>query len=197
LTQEVQLLKDDIDKREQENHKLKTLINSPSQNSSLNNTTIVPINQQMQPQAPPNLNLNSVLNAMIHTTSPITNMAQNMMNSSTYSLSQQQHNMPNDEQFNDENYLENWLSIPTKRNIKKHGWKKLYVVLKKSKLLFYNSLRDKDSQEPYMVIDLEFVCLVIFTWLVFGSIREICFHQKESLSCKSSDTDRCGASGHT
>ncbi len=151
----------------------------------------------MQPQAPPNLNLNSVLNAMIHTTSPITNMAQNMMNSSTYSLSQQQHNMPNDEQFNDENYLENWLSIPTKRNIKKHGWKKLYVVLKKSKLLFYNSLRDKDSQEPYMVIDLEFVCLVIFTWLVFGSIREICFHQKESLSCKSSDTDRCGASGHT
>lgn len=59
---------------------------------------------------------------------------------------------------NDSDYerIESWLSIPNKRNIKKHGWKKLYVVLKKSKLFFYNSLRDmKDSQEPYMTIDLE------------------------------------------
>lgn len=52
--------------------------------------------------------------------------------------------------------LESWLSIPNKRNIRRHGWKKLYVVLRKGKLFFYNSLRDnRDSQEPYMTIDLE------------------------------------------
>jgi hypothetical protein len=148
LAQEVQQLKDDIDRREQENQKLKSLLSSPSQNSSIN-TTIVPMSQQHQAQ-PPNMNLSNVLNSLVHTTSPITNMTHSMMNASTYSQPQQY-----DEQFNDENYLENWLSIPTKRNIKKHGWKKLYVVLKKNKLLFYNSLRDKDSQEPYMIIDLE------------------------------------------
>lgn len=55
-----------------------------------------------------------------------------------------------------EDRLESWLSVPNKRNIKKHGWKKLYVVLKKSKLFFYNSVREmKESQEPYMTIDLE------------------------------------------
>ena len=53
--------------------------------------------------------------------------------------------------------LESWLSIPNKRNIRRHGWKKLYVVLRKGKLFFYNSLRDnKESQEPYMTIDLEY-----------------------------------------
>lgn len=59
-----------------------------------------------------------------------------------------------DEHKSDDDHLENWLSIPSKPNIKKHGWKKLYVVLRKGKLLFYNALRD-NSQEPYMTIDLE------------------------------------------
>ena len=54
-----------------------------------------------------------------------------------------------------EHRLESWLSIPNKRNIKKHGWKKLYVVLRKGKLFFYNSLKDNQCQEPYMTIDLE------------------------------------------
>jgi hypothetical protein len=54
--------------------------------------------------------------------------------------------------------LESWLSIPNKRNIRRHGWKKLYVVLRKGKLFFYNSLRDnRESQEPYMTIDLEYL----------------------------------------
>ena len=58
--------------------------------------------------------------------SNLTLTASNLMNSSTYSLQF-------DDQYSDEDHLENWLSIPTKRNIKKHGWKKLYVVLKKNK----------------------------------------------------------------
>ncbi len=72
-------------------------------------------------------------------------------------------------EYDSQDRLENWLSIPNKRNIKKHGWKKLYVVLRKGKLFFYNSLRDnKESQEPYMTIDLEYKP---FFYFFFPSIR--------------------------
>jgi hypothetical protein len=73
------------------------------------------------------------------------------------------------------NNLENWLSIPTKRS-RRHGWKKLYVVLKKNKLLFYNSLREKDTHEPYMTIDLDkvyHVRPVTQTDVVRASTREV------------------------
>ena len=72
------------------------------------------------------------------------------MNSSSYSLVYDETIL-----HHEDDSLENWLSIPTKPKSRKHGWKRLYVVLKKNKLLFFNSLREKDNQEPYMIIDLD------------------------------------------
>ena len=86
-----------------------------------------------------------------------TSPANSSINLSSYSLGGSSMNQFDDTlEYDNHDRLENWLSIPNKRNIKKHGWKKLYVVLRKGKLFFYNSLKDnKESQEPYMTIDLE------------------------------------------
>ncbi|KAJ8687284.1 hypothetical protein QAD02_023078 [Eretmocerus hayati] len=50
--------------------------------------------------------------------------------------------------------LEGWLSVPTKQNIKRHGWKKRYVVVSSKKIFFYNSENDKVNADPVMIIDL-------------------------------------------
>ena len=34
--------------------------------------------------------------------------------------------------------LEGWLNVPNKQNIKRHGWKKQYVVVSSKKIIFYN-----------------------------------------------------------
>ena len=39
--------------------------------------------------------------------------------------------------------LEGWLSIPNKQNIRRHGWRKQYVVVSSRKIIFYNSEADK------------------------------------------------------
>ncbi|XP_050748830.1 rho-associated protein kinase 1 isoform X1 [Gymnogyps californianus] len=54
-----------------------------------------------------------------------------------------------------ESRLEGWLSIPNKGNIKRHGWKKQYVVVSSKKILFYNDEKDKDQSNPSMVLDIE------------------------------------------
>uniref|UniRef100_A0A8C3PYU6 Rho-associated protein kinase n=1 Tax=Chrysolophus pictus TaxID=9089 RepID=A0A8C3PYU6_CHRPC len=51
--------------------------------------------------------------------------------------------------------LEGWLSIPNKGNIKRHGWKKQYVVVSSKKILFYNDEKDKDQSNPSMVLDID------------------------------------------
>jgi hypothetical protein len=139
LNQEIQAVKEELDKREQEIVKFKLLLNNNSNNVN-----------------------NSLHHALVNTVqnygggggaSPM-NSAVNL---SSYSLTSSSINHYDDSnEYDSQDRLESWLSIPNKRNIKKHGWKKLYVVLKKGKLYFYNSLRDmKESQEPYMTIDLE------------------------------------------
>ncbi|XP_017769737.1 PREDICTED: rho-associated protein kinase 1 isoform X2 [Nicrophorus vespilloides] len=50
--------------------------------------------------------------------------------------------------------LEGWLSIPNKQNIKRHGWKKQYVVVSSKKVIFYNSENDKQNSDPVIVLDL-------------------------------------------
>ena len=127
LNQEIQSLKEDLDKREQEVSKFKLACNS-GLNGGFGLTT----------------NLASI------TASPISHSHAN------YSIHSSLSHSDDFGDFDGLDRLESWLSIPNKRNIRRHGWKKLYVVLRKCKLYFYNSLRDKESQEPYMTIDLEY-----------------------------------------
>lgn len=50
--------------------------------------------------------------------------------------------------------LEGYLSIPNKQNIKKHGWRKQYVVVSSRKIIFYNSEADKAKADPALILDL-------------------------------------------
>lgn len=51
--------------------------------------------------------------------------------------------------------LEGWLSTPNKQNIRKHGWKKQYVVVSSKKIIFYNSESDKQNTDPNLILDLK------------------------------------------
>ncbi|XP_068208171.1 rho-associated protein kinase 2 isoform X1 [Palaemon carinicauda] len=50
--------------------------------------------------------------------------------------------------------LEGWLSVPNKQNIKRHGWRKQYVVVSSRKIIFYNSENDKQNSDPVLILDL-------------------------------------------
>jgi hypothetical protein len=137
LNQEIQQLKEELDKRDQEIMKYKSLLNnSIGHGVGMVNSLI----------ASTTMNLS-------HPASPMSSS----VNLSSYSLTSSVNpNLDCTLDADNLDTLENWLSIPNKRNIKKYGWKKLYVVLRKGKILFYNSLREnKESQEPYMTIDLD------------------------------------------
>ncbi|XP_014362191.2 rho-associated protein kinase 2 [Papilio machaon] len=54
-----------------------------------------------------------------------------------------------------EQTLEGWLSVPLKQNIRRHGWRKQYVVVSSKKIIFYNSESDKqNTTDPVMILDL-------------------------------------------
>lgn len=73
------------------------------------------------------------------------------LNSETASLSSADNE---GDDFNSESVFEGWLSIPTKQNIRRHGWKKQYVVVSSRKIIFYNSENDKQNSDPGIVLDL-------------------------------------------
>lgn len=50
--------------------------------------------------------------------------------------------------------LEGWLSVPQKQNIRRHGWRRQYVVVSSRKILFYNSEADRANADPGLVLDL-------------------------------------------
>ncbi|XP_041359873.1 rho-associated protein kinase 2-like [Gigantopelta aegis] len=54
-----------------------------------------------------------------------------------------------------DNYMEGWLAIPNKQNIKKYGWRKQYVVVSSRKILFYNTENDKQNAQPVLVLDID------------------------------------------
>ncbi|XP_054283901.1 rho-associated protein kinase 2 isoform X2 [Macrosteles quadrilineatus] len=60
----------------------------------------------------------------------------------------------NDEIFSQDNRIEGWLSVPNKQNIRRHGWKKQYVVVSSKKIIFYNSESDKQNTDPVLILDL-------------------------------------------
>ncbi|XP_018568813.1 rho-associated protein kinase 1 isoform X2 [Anoplophora glabripennis] len=73
------------------------------------------------------------------------------LNSETASLS----SADNDgDELNSDCVFEGWLSIPSKQNIRRHGWKKQYVVVSSRKIIFYNSDNDKLNSDPVIVLDL-------------------------------------------
>ncbi|XP_077300753.1 rho associated coiled-coil containing protein kinase isoform X2 [Arctopsyche grandis] len=53
-----------------------------------------------------------------------------------------------------ESTLEGWLNVPFKQNIRRHGWKKQYVVVSSRKIIFYNSESDKQNTDPALILDL-------------------------------------------
>ncbi|CAH0556417.1 unnamed protein product [Brassicogethes aeneus] len=58
------------------------------------------------------------------------------------------------DEINSESVFEGWLSIPSKQNIRRHGWKRQYVVVSSRKIIFYNSENDKQNTDPVIVLDL-------------------------------------------
>ena len=79
--------------------------------------------------------------------------------------------------------LEGWLQTPSKQNIRRHGWKKLYVVVSKRKIIFFNSEMDKQNSDPTLILDLNKVCdlqnilesCILLTLISCAGVpREIC-----------------------
>lgn len=50
--------------------------------------------------------------------------------------------------------FEGWLHVPNKQNIRRHGWKKQYVVVSSRRIIFYNSEQDKMNRDSNLILDL-------------------------------------------
>jgi Rho-associated protein kinase 1 len=55
--------------------------------------------------------------------------------------------------------LEGWLSVPNKQNIRRHGWKKQFIVVSSRRIIFYNNEMDKQNSDPVLILDLRLVVL--------------------------------------
>lgn len=53
-----------------------------------------------------------------------------------------------------DNIFEGYLHVPNKQNIKRHGWKKQYVVVSSKRIIFYNSEQDKQNRDSHLILDL-------------------------------------------
>jgi hypothetical protein len=166
LNQEIQNLKEELDKRDLEVTKFKSSLNTSisSNNGGSGSNGHSGHNHHHHHHSSGLIQtlgtgLAAVNNVMINSFQNIHGSPMNTSlsggNSHFMTMSSGQHLLDDTLEMENQDRLESWLSIPNKRNIKKHGWKKLYVVLRKGKLFFYNSLKDNQSQDPYMTIDLE------------------------------------------
>jgi len=54
----------------------------------------------------------------------------------------------------EETSLEGWLQIPSKQNIRRHGWKKLYVIVSSKKIIFFHSETERQNADPTLILDL-------------------------------------------
>jgi len=50
--------------------------------------------------------------------------------------------------------LEGWLQTPTKQNIRRHGWKKIFVVVSSKNMIFFNSENERQNADPQSILDL-------------------------------------------
>jgi len=46
--------------------------------------------------------------------------------------------------------------VPNKQNIRRHGWKKQYIVVSSKKIIFYNSENEKMNADPVLILDLKY-----------------------------------------
>lgn len=53
-----------------------------------------------------------------------------------------------------ESNMEGWLQVPSKQNIRRHGWKKLYVIVSSKKIIFFNSETERQNADPTLILDL-------------------------------------------
>lgn len=64
--------------------------------------------------------------------------------------------------------FEGWLSVPNKQNIRKHGWKRQFVIVSSRKIIFYNSEIDKQNTiDPVLILDLRYakqVFIIVFAF---------------------------------
>lgn len=62
------------------------------------------------------------------------------------------------EDNNQDSVFEGWLSVPNKQNIRRHGWKRQYVVVSSRRIIFYSSEVDKqNTSDPLLILDLRFL----------------------------------------
>ncbi len=54
-----------------------------------------------------------------------------------------------------ESNMEGWLQVPSKQNIRRHGWKKLYVIVSSKKIIFFNSETERQNADPTLILDLK------------------------------------------
>ena len=52
-------------------------------------------------------------------------------------------------------YFSGWLQIPSKQNIRRHGWKKLYVIVSSKKIIFFESETKRENADPTLILDLK------------------------------------------
>ena len=45
--------------------------------------------------------------------------------------------------------------VPSKQNIRRHGWKKLYVIVSSKKIIFFNSEAERQNADPTLILDLK------------------------------------------
>lgn len=60
----------------------------------------------------------------------------------------------NELELENEASLEGWLQTPSKQNIRRHGWKKQYIVVSSRKIIFFNSEADRQNTDPFLILDL-------------------------------------------
>jgi len=50
--------------------------------------------------------------------------------------------------------LEGWLQIPSKQNIRRHGWKKVFVTVSSKKIIFFSSEANRQNADAALILDL-------------------------------------------
>lgn len=70
--------------------------------------------------------------------------------------------------------FEGWLSVPNKQNIRRHGWKRQFVVVSSRKIIFYNSEIDKQNTiDPVLILDLRWVAKNLCLFRRFGQVSRL------------------------
>lgn len=82
----------------------------------------------------------------------------------------------NDTEDNQDSVFEGWLSVPNKQNIRRHGWKRQYVVVSSRRIIFYNTEIDKqNTSDPLLILDLRFTSIFAVSFVNTNIVLSISF----------------------